>query len=178
MRHPMRPNFRLAAAIALSASFPLGACERSEPATPTAPPRALATDRADASASSNAPPQERAVLAAMQAYKQAVLDSDVDALARIWADDYTFISPQGMLVTRAERLANFASGNTNVGVIDDEREITVHVHGDGAVVQNLSTLRGTFSGQPTATDLHGTFVWIRQNGRWQLLTNQLTAVVP
>ena len=59
------------------------------------------------------PPQERAVLAAMAAYKQAVLDSDVDALARIWADDYTFINPQGVLVTRAERLANFASGNTN-----------------------------------------------------------------
>jgi len=117
------------------------------------------------------------VLAAMEAYKQAVLDSDVAALGHIWADDYTFINPQGVLVTRAERLANFASGNTNVGLIDDEREITVHVHGDGAVVQNLSTLRGTFSNQPTETDLRGTFVWIRQNGRWQLLTNQLTPVV-
>ena len=118
------------------------------------------------------------MLAAMQDYKQAVLDSDVAALARIWADDYTFISPQGALVTRAERLANFASGATNAGVIDDEREITVDVHGDGAVVQNLSTARGTFNGQPTATDLRGTFVWIRLKGRWQLLTNQVTPVVP
>ena len=174
----MRPTHRYPAVIALGASLPLGACGRSEPATPTAPPRALATGAAYARTSDNAPPQERAVLAAMEEYKQAVLDSDVDALARIWADDYTFINPQGALVTRAERLANFASGNTNVGVIDDEREITVHVHGDGAVVQNLSTLRGTFSGQPTATDLRGTFVWIRENGRWQLLTNQLTPVVP
>jgi ketosteroid isomerase-like protein len=65
-----------------------------------------------------------------------------------------------------------------VGVIDDEREITVRVSGDAAMVQNLSTLRGTFSGQPTATDLRGTFVWARQKGRWQLLTNQLTPVVP
>ena len=118
------------------------------------------------------------MLAAMEEYKQAVLDSDVDALARIWADGYTFINPQGVLVTRAERLANFASGNTNVGVIDDEREITVRVSGDAAMVQNLSTLRGTFSGQPTATDLRGTFVWARHKGRWQLLTNQLTPVVP
>ncbi len=173
----MRPSFRLAAAIALSASLPLGACERSEPNTPTAPSRAMAAGASFTRASSNAPPQERAVLAAMEEYKQAVLDSDVDALARIWADDYTFINPQGALVTRAERLANFASGNTNVGVIDDEREITVHVRGDAAMVQNLSTLRGTFSGQPTATDLRGTFVWIRQKGGWQLLTNQLTPVV-
>ena len=169
---------RAAAVISLASIFPLGACERTETRTPTAPSLAVATEPAAASVSGNAPAQERAVLAAMASYKQAVLDSDVEALARIWADDYTFINPQGVLVTRAERLANFASGNTNVGVIDDEREITVHVHGDGAMVQNLSTLRGTFSGQPTATDLRGTFVWIRVKGSWQLLTNQLTPVVP
>ena len=86
------------------------------------------------------------------------------------------VNPQGAFVTRAERLANFASGNTNVGVIDDEREITVRVIGDAAIVQNLSTLRGTFSGQPTATDLRGTFVWVRRDGRWRLVTNQLTPV--
>ena len=129
-----------------------------------------------ASSTGRRPRRSGAVLAAMEEYKQAVLDSDVAALARIWADDYTFINPQGALVTRAERLANFASGNTNVGVID-EREITVRVSGDAAMVQNLSTLRGTFSGQPTSTDLRGTFVWIRQSGRWQLLTNQLTPMV-
>ena len=174
----MRQCIRVAAVISFASIVPLGACGRSEAATPTAPTLTLATEPAVASVSSNAPPQERAVLAAMEDYKQAVLDSDVAALARIWADDYTFINPQGALVTRAQRLANFASGNTNVGVIDDEREITVHVHGDAAVVQNLSTLRGTFSGQPTATDLRGTFVWIRLKGSWQLLTNQLTPVVP
>lgn len=173
----MRKCIRIAV-ISFASTVPLAACGRSEPATPTAPSLKLASAPAVTSVSSNAPPQERAVLAAMEDYKQAVLDSDVDALARLWADDYTFINPQGALVTRAERLANFASGNTNVGVIDDEREITVHVHGDAAMVQNLSTLRGTFSGQPTATDLRGTFVWIRQNGRWRLLTNQLTPVVP
>ncbi|HEY5415192.1 MAG TPA: nuclear transport factor 2 family protein [Gemmatimonadaceae bacterium] len=172
----MRTYLRVAVVLSLASIVPLGACGRSEPATPTTPSRATATE--PAASVSNAPPQERAVLAAMEEYKQAVLDSDVDALARIWADGYTFINPQGVLVTRAERLANFASGNTNVGVIDDEREITVRVSGDAAMVQNLSTLRGTFSGQPTATDLRGTFVWARQKGRWQLLTNQLTPVVP
>ena len=174
----MRPTHRYPAVIALGASLPLGACERSQPATPTGPSHAVAAGAAFARTADNAPPHERAVLAAMEDYKQAVLDSDVAALARIWAEDYTFINPQGAFVTRAQRLANFASGNTNVGVIDDEREITVRVNGDEAVVQNLSTLRGTFSGQPTATDLRGTFVWIRQNGRWQLLTNQVTPVVP
>src|SRR5215204_3690367 len=83
---------------------------------------------------------------------------------------------KGAIVTRAQRLANLASGNTDVAVIDDEREITVRVYGDMAVVQNLSTLHGRFDGVPTDTDLRGTFVWVRRDGRWQLVTNQLTAV--
>lgn len=117
------------------------------------------------------------MLDAMAAYKQAVVAGDTVALKRLWTDAYTFINAQGALVTRAQRLANFASGATDVAVIDAEREVTVRVDGDMAVVQNLSTLRGQFSGRPTDTDLRGTFVWVRRHGRWQLVTNQLTPVV-
>ena len=113
---------------------------------------------------------------AMDNLKQAIIDSNVDELTRIWTEDYTFINPQGRIVTRAQRLANLSSGNTDVSIIDSEREITIRVYGDMAVVQNLSTLHGVFNGVPTDTDLRGTFVWVRRNGRWQLLTNQLTPV--
>jgi len=41
------------------------------------------------------------VLAAMEALKQAIIDADVAELARTWTDDYTFINPQGAIVTRA-----------------------------------------------------------------------------
>ncbi|GJG89063.1 hypothetical protein tb265_42440 [Gemmatimonadetes bacterium T265] len=132
-----------------------------------------------ASRSAAAPaPQEGTVLAAMDAYKRAVVASDTAALKRVWTDDYTFIDSRGTLVTREQRLANFASGATDVAVIDAERAVTVRVDGDMAVVQNLSTLRGRFSGRPTDIDLRGTFVWKRRGGRWQLVTNQLTPVVP
>ena len=173
----MYPRLRVAAAIAFATSLPLGGCGRSEPATPTTPPeRAAADGPSGARASDRGGPQASAVLAAMENLKQAIIESDVAELAQLWTEDYTFINPQGVLVTRAQRLANIASGNTNVAVIDNEREITVRVYGDMAVVQNLSTLRGTFSGAPTDTDLRGTFVWVRRDGRWRLVTNQLTPV--
>jgi ketosteroid isomerase-like protein len=123
-------------------------------------------------------PQESSVHGAMDNLKQAIIDGNVEELDGIWTDDYTFINPQGAIVTKAQRIANFSSGNTDVAIIDSEREITVRVYGDMAVVQNLSTLHGQFNGVPTDTDLRGTFVWVRRNGRWQLLTNQLTAVTP
>jgi ketosteroid isomerase-like protein len=171
------PRFRLrtAAAVALSA---LAGCEPAAAASPIDPSAlAAAAQSLAARAGAALSPQEKAVLDAMAAFKQAVIDSDTVALKRIWTEGYTFINAQGGLVTRAQRLANFASGATNVAVIDNEREITVRVYGDMAVVQNLSTLRGQFSGQQTDTDLRGTFVWVRREGRWQLVTNQLTPVV-
>jgi ketosteroid isomerase-like protein len=172
----MHPRLRVAAAIAFATSLPLGGCDRSEPAAPTTPPQPAVAGPTATRASDLGGPQTSAVLAAMENLKQSIIESDVAELARIWTEDYTFINPQGVVVTRAQRLANIASGNTNVAVIDNEREITVRVYGDMAVVQNLSTLRGTFSGAPTDTDLRGTFVWVRRDGRWRLVTNQLTPV--
>ena len=162
---------------AVAATLSLSACREDPPAEPTAPTGAdvrTAVVRAKAASS----PRERAVLAAMAEYKQAILDSDTAALGRIWTENYTLINPQGLLVTREQRLANIGSGSTDVQIIDDEREITMRLFGDAAIVQNLSTLHGTFSGQPTDTDLRGTFVWVRRDGRWRLATNQLTAVAP
>ena len=174
----MRAKSDIPAALALAATLLLAACHEGPDAEATDPSQPAVAAAAAAQAQGGGSPRERAVLAAMEQYKQAILDRDTAELAGIWTENYTVINPQGGLVTREERLANLGSGNTNVQVIDNEREITVRLFGDAAVVQNLSTLRGTFSGQPTDTDLRGTFVWVRRGGRWRLATNQLTAVAP
>ena len=172
----MQTRFSFTAAIALAASLPLGACREGPDTGPTDPSRPVAA--VQAARGRAADPRQQAVLAAMEGYKQAILDSDTAALARTWTDNYTFINPQGAIVSRQQRLANIGSGSTTVQIIDDEREITVRLFGDMAVVQNLSTLHGTFGGVPTDTDLRGTFVWVRRGGQWKLVTNQLTAVAP
>ena len=173
----MLPQFRIASLFVVAMSLPLGGCDRSSSGSaPTDPSRIEATGAVANRASDKVSPQERGVREAMDNLKQTIIDGDVVELDRIWTDDYTFINPQGALVTKAQRIANFSSGNTDVAIIDNEREITVRVYGDMAIVQNLSTLHGRFNGVPTDTDLRGTFVWVRRNGRWQLVTNQLTAV--
>ena len=173
----MRGQFRIASLFVVASSLPLAGCDQSSSgAAPTDPARVLTTNAVGVKASDKVSPQEAAVRAAMEDYKQFILDGNVGELDRLWTDDYTFINPQGAIVTKAQRLANFSSGNTDVAIIDSEREITVRIYGDMAVVQNLSTLHGQFNGVPTDTDLRGTFVWVRRGGRWQLLTNQLTAV--
>ena len=113
----------------------------------------------------------------MDDYKQFILDGNVEELDRLWADDYTFINPQGGIVTKEQRLDNLRSGATNVVEGINQREIVVHVYGDMAVVTQLFTLRGTFSGVVTDQEVRGSFTWIKRAGRWQLVFNEITPVV-
>ena len=81
-------------------------------------------------------------------------------------------------MTRAERLANLTSGATNVVEGVNQREIVVRVYGDNAVVTQLFTLRGLFSGVVTDREVRGSFTWIKRAGRWQLVFNEINPVVP
>ena len=160
-----RPLFILLLAFAL----PLTATEAVAQGASTA-------SRASAGAASG--PRERAVLDAVEAYHRALIAKDAKALERIYASDYTFINDKGQLVTRAQRLANLASQSTQVAAIDNVREMTVRVFGDHALVQNRMTLRGQYSGRPTDTDARVGYLWAWRAGRWQLVTNQVTPVLP
>jgi ketosteroid isomerase-like protein len=167
---------RFAARLATCLVLPLGlaACDPAAPQSPTVPSvGAPAAVRAQASA-----PRERSVLEALAAYERAILASDTVALKLLWAEDYTFINAQGVLATREQRLANFRSGATSVAEAVNQREITARVYGDNAVVQQLFTLRGRFGGVETDTEVRCTFVWLWRAGRWQMVANQLTPVLP
>jgi ketosteroid isomerase-like protein len=157
----------------------VGGCEPSAAASPSDPTiRQPAPAAASFARSETDSPREASVIAALKEYERAILASDTVTLKRIWADDYTFVNAQGALVTRAQRLANFASGATNVVEALNQRDITVTVHGDMAVLHQLFTLRGTFGGVQTDTEVRGTFVWLWRAGRWQIVTNLVVPVIP
>ena len=177
----LRAQFRPLVASAMLVLPALVACDQSKPDSPSAPsptaaamvPRAVLTSRGDNASS----PQEQDVIAALKAYERAITAEDTVALKQIWSEDYTFINPQGGLVTRAERLANLASGATIIIEGVNQREIVVRVYGDAAVVTQLFTLRGTYSGVVTDREVRGSFTWIKRAGRWQLVFNEITPVV-
>lgn len=164
----------------LLALVSVAGCEPSDAAGPNAQAAAgAATQGASLAARRSAAdsPQADDVIAALKEYERAVVASDTVALKRIWAEDYVFINAQGALATRAQRLANFASGATDVFEGVNQREITVHVYGDNAVLFQLFTLRGRFGGVETNTEVRGSFTWIKRGGRWQLVANQVIPVL-
>ena len=158
----------------------LTGCEPSAAASPSDPSvhHQASAPAASFARSASISPREESVIAALKEYERAILATDTVTLKRLWADDYTFVNAQGALVTRAQRLANFASGATNVVEALNQRDITVTVHGDMAVLHQLFTLRGTFGGVQTDTEVRGTFVWLWRAGRWQIVTNLVVPVIP
>ena len=177
----MPSSLRSVAAIAIAALPALLGCDTSATDSPVGPPppqSASAPRVPNATRAGALSQQEQGVIDALKAYERAIVASDTLTLKQIWSEDYTFINPQGGLVTRAERLANLASGATNVVEGVNQREIVVRVYGDNAVVTQLFTLRGLFSGVVTDREVRGSFTWIKRAGRWQLVFNEITPVLP
>ena len=108
-------------------------------------------------------------------YDRALVNADVAALARIYSEDFTYTTPDGVLRSKAEQLAFVGAGKLGLtsGSSDDVR---VRVYGDFAVITGgfNGVLRG--AGGKIAFRERYTTAWLRREGRWVLLAEQGTFI--
>lgn len=118
---------------------------------------------------------EQEVRAAHQEYDRAWLQQDVAAFDRLLADDATQIDPEGKVLSKAEILANAKSGDLKleVGQSDD---VKIRVYGNTAVVSAHWTEKSTDKGKPFAGTMRNVAVYVKKNGRWQVVSDQVTAI--
>jgi ketosteroid isomerase-like protein len=121
---------------------------------------------------------EQEVRQTIENYKTALLQRDIPALEKIWADDYVFVNASGDVATKAQRLANIKSGATTLEAINEEENITVRVYQNSAVATSRVTIKGQYGGQPTSGQYRSTNVWVKGPAGWQLVSNQLTTLAP
>jgi ketosteroid isomerase-like protein len=119
---------------------------------------------------------EQEVRQMIEKYRAALLQRDIPALEKIWADDYVFVNASGEVRTKAQRLANAKSGATALESINEKENITVRVYQNSAVATSRVTIKGKYSGQPTGGQYRSTHVWVKGSAGWQLVANQLTAL--
>jgi ketosteroid isomerase-like protein len=120
---------------------------------------------------------EQEVKQMIEQYTTALTRKDTAALERIWADDYTFINASGVVVTKAERLANLKSGATNLDTIEMDPDMKIRVYGgDVAIAINRVTLKGQYSGKATSGQFQSSIVFAKTRSGWQLVCNQITPV--
>ena len=157
-------RFFVTAAFALAASFPLAACREGPATEPTEPSRRAAA--VHAARGRAADPRAQAVLAAMEGYKQAILDSDTAALARTWTD--TLHQSAGRDRLAGERLANIGQArHRRAGHRRRARDHGTAVRGHGGGAEPLDSA-WEFRWGADGYDLRGSFVWVRrgEGGSW------------
>ncbi|MDQ3687344.1 MAG: nuclear transport factor 2 family protein [Acidobacteriota bacterium] len=101
---------------------------------------------------------------------EAVLRSDITALDKLWAEDFTVNAPGNRVIKGKKEVFELI----RAGIIKYSsfvREIeTVLVHGDTVVVMGLETVKpiGNAPGAGQTLRRRFTNIWMKRQGQWQL----------
>jgi ketosteroid isomerase-like protein len=108
-----------------------------------------------------------------EAFEQAIVRNDAQAIGQFLADDWVIIDADGGIVTKARFLDVIKSGALSHEMMESD-DVTVRAYGDAALVTALTTTKGKFMGQGFATRERATDVFVKINGRWRCILSQLT----
>jgi ketosteroid isomerase-like protein len=103
---------------------------------------------------------------------RAVQERNPERLERMLAREFTLLGAAGEL--DREELIAAAAGRYAIEEFAYE-EIDPEVYGDTAVVVSRYRQTATLDGRDVSAHLHVTDVWIRRDGRWQIVRRHSTA---
>ena len=117
------------------------------------------------------PKAEKEVLAAMDAYRQAMMAKDGAALQKVFHDDLTYTHSSGLNETKAEAIKAVTEGRTKIEAID-LKSTGVRIYGNTALVKGKVDFRNNNTGQVSTANLDVLHVWIKGNAGWQMVARQ------
>ena len=96
---------------------------------------------------------------------------DTQALAQILADEFVYHQPTGNVATKASYLEQIKSGRVQIKSFE-RYGVAVHAYGDTATAMGSTRLDIVLDGQPRKVDLAYLNIWVKRDGRWQLVARQ------
>ncbi|WP_460911680.1 nuclear transport factor 2 family protein [Spirosoma areae] len=115
---------------------------------------------------------EKAVRKTLDELAIAMRNKDVAELDRIYAIDYTFVSPSsGVLSNKSERIAAVKSGKPLEYLAYEDKK--VRIYGKTAVV--TTTVKSKYASQDS-TQSKATLTMVKNNGRWQIVAGHATPI--
>jgi hypothetical protein len=127
------------------------------------------TDRAPAQ--SREEPTMDDVRAVQDRFDRAELTADRDALRELIADDFRSIGPRGFVMDKEQWIGRH--GEFRYERLDTS-DMDVRRYGDTAVVRDVQRNRATYQDHPVAVASRVSQVWVRLDGRWQLVAIQFS----
>jgi ketosteroid isomerase-like protein len=109
-------------------------------------------------------------------FSAALENNDVNALQGFLADDWTIVSGDGQVISRARFLSVIASGDLKHDKMASQQP-TIRIYGNTALATSQAQSGGSYKAVPFRTNEIGTDVIVKMHGRWVCVLTQLTTVV-
>lgn len=107
----------------------------------------------------------------------AITKGDTAAIDKLWADNYMFISQDGAVATKAQRLDSMKSGDSKIESLTyDEMSVRSNPEGTGAILIGRATVKGTNMGKPVDGQFRFTQVWSKTKDGWRSVSGQVTSI--
>lgn len=105
----------------------------------------------------------------------AMVQSNVDALSMIEADEFTFVTPDGSIMTKEQDLATIRSGDLKYESVELQ-DVVARVFGDTGVVTGRANVKGRFRTYDISGSYRYTVTFVRRSARWQAVASQMTRI--
>ncbi|MFN2438944.1 MAG: nuclear transport factor 2 family protein [Chitinophagaceae bacterium] len=110
-----------------------------------------------------------------QKYDSALINSDTAMLNKIYASEFSYTTPEGLVLSKSQQITNIGSGGLNLDYGKSD-EVDVKVYDSTAVVTGLFRGKGVFKENIIDIKERYTTVWVKRNGEWKLVKEQGTFI--
>ena len=118
---------------------------------------------------------ERQILKLNKEYEEAIARRDASVHERLFAADYTYTPGNGNFMDRAEHMEFTKNGGLVVESLRSE-DVRVRIYDNTAVVTGLwVSVDRRVSKELTERKIRYILVYVRRDGRWQIVAEQRTA---
>jgi len=118
---------------------------------------------------------EQSLMHIEQEMDDAVVKGDTSASERYLSDNCVITDPGGIVMDKTRSISDLKSGDLKIESSKLE-DMKVQVYGNTAVVTYGTTDKGTYKGKDISGKYRWTDVFVKRNGRWQIVADQATRV--
>lgn len=114
---------------------------------------------------------EEEIAQAEEARYAAMIARDKATLAQILADEFVYHQPSGKVQNKPGYLEQVTTGEVRITKAQ-RYDTSTHVYGDTATVMGSTKVDLEMKGEPKVFDLYFLNVWVKRDGRWQIVARQ------
>ena len=119
---------------------------------------------------------ERQLIELERQLSDALVRENAAVLDRLWSNDLVFTFPNSKVSSKAQRLPGQKPSNQSSQSTSINDQVKVYLYGNTAVVTVLSTWKGKAGTEEYSDQYQATHVWVKQQGRWQLVAAHVSQV--